>query len=96
MFLHLFTVTVFGISSTNLHFEMPGSFFSVLTLASFDSCSGKELNDSWAFSEMVLLSSASLFSSGALAALQTFVITAEEGDHVQVLVIQGNVYNTVK
>uniref|UniRef100_A0A0A9FTM7 Uncharacterized protein n=1 Tax=Arundo donax TaxID=35708 RepID=A0A0A9FTM7_ARUDO len=46
MFLHLLTVTVLGISSTDLHFKMPGSFFSVLTLASLDSCSRKELNGS--------------------------------------------------
>jgi len=82
VFLHPFTVIALGISSTDLHFEMPGSSFSVLTLASFDSCSWKKLNGFWALSELVLLPQRGLFSSGALAALETFVNTAKKGVQV--------------
>ena len=71
MFLHLFMdACALGSSSTGLHFDAVGCFFSVLTLASFDSCSRKKLNGSGASSEMVLLSSARRVSSGPLASLE--------------------------
>jgi hypothetical protein len=69
-FLHLFAASALGSSSTDLHFDPAGCFFSVLTLASFDSCSGKQLNCSGASSEMVLLSSTCPLSSGPLASAE--------------------------
>jgi hypothetical protein len=72
MFLHLFTAPALGSSSTALHFDTAGCFFSVLTLASFDSCSGTQFNGSGASSEMVLLLSAITISSGPLASLEAW------------------------
>jgi hypothetical protein len=69
-FLHLFAASALGSSSTDLHFDPAGCFFSVLTLASFDSCSGKQLNGSGASSEMVLLSSTCPLSSSSLASAE--------------------------
>jgi hypothetical protein len=68
--LNLVTVASLGSSYTDLHFDTAGCFFFVLTLASFDSCSGQKLGGSRASSEMVLLSSACPISSGPVASLE--------------------------
>lgn len=78
--MNLVTVASLGSSYTDLHFDTAGCFFFVLTLASFDSCSGQKLGGSRASSEMVLLSSACSISSGPVASLEACKAAAANPD----------------